>query len=742
MAITYHQQAGEFHLFNEEISYIIDILPNGQIGQLYYGRRLEERESYAYMREGGLRSLAAYVFEGDTEFSLQHTRQEYPSYGTTDFRYPAVTVEQGNGSGITNFVYQQHYIFNGKKQMQGLPAVYVEGEQEAQTLEIILCDELIQMRMILNYTIFETMPVITRSVRFIKDGGEPVVLKRAMSMCVDFPDSRFEMLQFSGAWARERAVKTRRLEQGVQSIYSMRGASSAEHNPALILKRPETTQDMGEAYGFSLVYSGNFLAQAEVDTHEVTRVILGIHPDLFEWELREGESFQTPEVVMVYSASGLNDMSQIYHRLYRTRLARGYWRDRVRPVLINNWEATEFTFNEAKILEIAAAGKELGCELFVLDDGWFGARNHDHAGLGDWTANREKLPDGITGLADKIRGMDMQFGLWIEPEMVNKDSDLYRAHPNWILQTPGRKSSHSRHQYTLDLTKEEVREYIYKLVSELLTKADITYIKWDMNRYMTECFSDGKENRRQGEVMHRYILGLYSLYERLVTQFPYVLFESCASGGARFDPGMLYYAPQAWTSDNTDAIDRVKIQYGTSYIYPVSCMGAHVSAVPNQQIGRTTPLGTRFQAACFGAFGYELDLNRLTREEKDKVREQIIFVKKYRELFQTGNFYRILDPFQGQYAAWMCVNEKQTEAVVSCFHIWNEANPPFYMLKLRGLNEKKIYRVFNAEKGEAENDTSYSGSELMYAGLGLYGLFRKKKGDFEAVTLVIEEAGA
>lgn len=361
--------------------------------------------------------------------------------------------------------------------------------------------------------------------------------------------------------------------------------------------------------------------------------------------------------------------------------------------------------------------------------------------MGDWTANREKLPDGITGLADKIRGMDMQFGLWIEPEMVNKDSDLYRAHPNWILQTPGRKSSHSRHQYTLDLTKEEVREYIYKSVSELLTKADITYIKWDMNRYMTECFSDGKENRRQGEVMHRYILGLYSLYERLVTQFPYVLFESCASGGARFDPGMLYYAPQAWTSDNTDAIDRVKIQYGTSYIYPVSCMGAHVSAVPNQQIGRTTPLGTRFQAACFGAFGYELDLNRLKREEKDKVKEQITFVKKYRELFQTGNFYRILDPFQGQYAAWMCVNEKQTEAVVSCFHIWNEVNPPFYMLKLRGLNEKKTYRVFNAEKGEAENNTSYSGSELMYAGLGLYGLFRKKKGDFQAVTLVIEEAG-
>lgn len=737
MAIIYHKESKEFHLYNDEISYIIAVLPNGQLGQMYYGRRIEDRESYSYMREGGLRSLAAYVFEDDTKFSLAHTRQEYPSYGTTDFRYPAVIIEQENGSRITDFKYTHHYIFNGKKSLDGLPAVYVEEEQEAQTLEVFLTDSEIGTRLILSYTIYENEPVIIRSVRFLKDTGIPVILKCVMSMSVDFPDYDFEMMQLSGAWARERHPKIRRLEQGVQSIHSMRGASSAEHNPFLALKRPDTTEDAGEVYGFSLVYSGNFLAQTEVDTHGVTRVMMGIHPDVFEWELQEGEKFQTPEVVMVYSKEGLNRMSQVYHKLYRARLARGYWRDRARPILLNNWEATEFDFDEEKILKIAAAGQELGCELFVLDDGWFGARNNDHAGLGDWFVNQEKLPNGITGLAAKIRQMEMKFGLWIEPEMVNKDSNLYRAHPDWILHTPNRSNSHSRHQYTLDLTRQEVREYLYEKIAGILSEADISYIKWDMNRYITECYSQGKENRRQGEVMHRYILGVYSLYERLVTEFPDVLFESCSSGGARFDPGMLYYAPQAWTSDNTDAVERMKIQYGTSYVYPLSCMGAHVSAVPNQQVGRITPLETRFQVACYGAFGYELDLNELTEEEKKQVRTQIDLVKEYRELIRKGTFYRLMNPYKGKYAAWMCVNDAQTEVLVSCYRIWNEANQGFEQLKLKGLDEKRVYHVINIMKQPVETG-EYSGSELMYAGMGITALYEGKTGDFQAVTLVLK----
>lgn len=476
-----------------------------------------------------------------------------------------------------------------------------------------------------------------------------------------------------------------------------------------------------------------------MDTHDIARVMMGIHPDSFEWELREREDFQTPEVVMVYSQNGMNRMSQVYHRLYRTRLARGYWRDRARPVLLNNWEVTEFDFDEKKILEIAAGGKKLGCEMFVLDDGWFGERNNDHAGLGDWHANKKKLPGGISGLADKIHKMGMDFGLWIEPEMVNKDSGLYRAHPDWILQTPGRNSSHSRHQYVLDLTCSEVREYLYYSIAAILNEAAVSYIKWDMNRYITECFSSEGENRRQGEVMHRYILGLYSLYERLVNEFPYVLFESCASGGARFDPGMLYYAPQAWTSDNSDAIDRVRIQYGTSYVYPLSCMGAHVSAVPNQQVGRVTSLEMRFQVACYGAFGYELNLNLLSDSEKEEVREQIKFVKMYRELIQKGDFYRIQDPYEKRYAAWICVSRERTEAIASCYRILNEANQGFEILRLKGLDEKKIYGVEIQGRMYENDHRVYSGSELMYAGISITGMFNNITGDFQAVTLILKE---
>lgn len=732
MAIIFHEEAREFHLYNEEISYIIKILENNQLGNLYYGKRIRDKASFSYLLQGELRSLAAYVYEKDSYLSLQHTKQEYPSYGTTDFRYPAYEIQQENGSRITNFEYISHTIFPGKKRLEGLPAVYVEEESEAETLEVTLFDSVTKTRLVLSYTIFSELPVITRNARFIQEGSTPVILSSAMSASLDLPDGNFEMLHLAGAWSRERYVKTRKLEQGIQGIYSMRGASSAEHNPFLALKRQNTDEFQGEVYGFSLVYSGNHLEQVEVDTFDMTRVLIGIHPDTFEWPLGAGESFQTPEAVLVYSDRGLNKMSQTYHKLYRTRLVRGIWRDKVRPILINNWEATEMEFTEEKILEIARTGKELGMELFVLDDGWFGGRETDKIGLGDWyVTNFSKLPDGITGLAKKVEALGMKFGLWFEPEMVNKDSDLYRAHPDWILSTPDRSASPCRNQYVLDFTREEVTDYIYSLMEKVLSESRVSYVKWDMNRYITECYSAAGKSREQGMVFHKYILGVYALYERLIQKFPHILFESCSSGGARFDPGMLYYAPQTWTSDDTDAVERLKIQYGTSFVYPICSMGAHVSAVPNIQVGRLTPIETRANVAHFGTFGYELDLSILPEKEKEIIKQQVCFHKEHRKLIHNGDFYRLSSPFEENIVSWIIVSEDKTEALAGYYQIQNQANEGWKRFCLTGLDKNKKYRI-NDEK-----EKSYYGDELMHVGL----VVDKKEftGDFYSKLYEIKE---
>lgn len=709
MPILYHKASKEFHLYNDEISYIISVLPNNELSNLYYGKRIEDKESYGYLREHDYRALVANLSEGD--FSLQLTRQEYPSYGTTDFHYPAYEIEQVNGSRISKFEYLSHEIFQGKKRLEGLPATYVEDINEADSLEITLYDSLTKTKLILSYTIYKNLAVITRNALFIQEGEDEVILNRALSASIDFPDYDYEMIHFSGAWSRERAIKKHVLEQGVQSIHSLRGSSSAEHNPFIMLKRPNTDENMGEVYGFSFVYSGNFLAQVEVDSHYTTRVLMGIHPDTFRWVLKKGEHFQTPEVVMVYSDKGIGAMSQTYHKLYRTRLARGYWRDRERPVLCNNWEATEFDFDEEKIIKIATTAKEVGVELFVLDDGWFGERNHDRAGLGDWYVNKEKIPSGIDGLAERIEKLGMKFGLWFEPEMVNKDSDLYRNHPDWIIATPNRSQSQSRQQYVLDYSRPEVVNYIYGLMSKILREAHLSYIKWDMNRYITECYSIASSPDRQGEVMHRHVLGVYSLYDKLTTEFPEVLFESCSSGGARFDPGILYYAPQTWTSDNTDAADRMKIQYGTSFVYPVSSMGAHVSVCPNQFTGRMISLETRANVAFFGAFGYELDLSLLSNEELEIVKKQIIFYKENCKLIHQGLFYRLKSPYDHKENAWMVAGEDGKEAIVGYYKLLNETNTGFTRLKLRGLKPKSRYTISGWEQ------EVFYGNELMNAGI-------------------------
>ena len=738
MPIIYNEKTREFHLYNQEISYIIKILDNDQPGQLYYGKRLTHREDFSHLFEYAMRDMSPYAFEGNSTFSLENIKQEYPTFGCGDMRFPAYEIERENGSHVVEFVYKEHKIYNGKPKLEGLPATYVESDDEAQTLELVLEDASIGTKIVLLYTIYEAFPVIARSVRFECDSDEKITLLSAMSACVDLPDKDYEMIDLAGVWARERHVRRHKLDYGIQSIYSMRGCSSYQFNPFLALARENADEFHGQVYGFSLVYSGNFLAQTEVDNYDTARVLMGIHPNGFKWTLGKGEAFQAPEMVMVYSEAGLNGMSQAFHKLYRTRLARGTWRDKVRPILINSWEAFYFDFDAPKLLGLADAAADLGMELFVLDDGWFGKRNDGTSSLGDWYPNEEKLKGTLKELAEKINAKGLKFGLWIEPEMTNKDSDLYRAHPDWLLAEQGKRICHSRNQYVLDFSKREVREYIGDMLENLLAEVPVSYIKWDLNRTFSEVFSNGNDREYQGKVCHKYVLGVYELYERLTSRFPHVLFESCASGGARFDPGMLYYAPQGWTSDDTDAIERLKIQYGTSMVYPVSCMGSHVSASPNHQTNRVTPIETRADVAYFGTFGYELDLLKLSEEEKAEVRRQIAFMKEKRELIQKGIFYRLKSPFEGNETAWMIVSEDQKKALVGYYRVMQPVNIGFVRLKLKGLKEDTCYKV-------SGYDYDCYGDELMQVGMILSdsasGVWKKDvndKGDFLAKVFEIE----
>lgn len=710
MPIQYHHNTKTFHLYNHEVSYIFKVMVNNQLGQLYYGKVIQDRDDFNHLLEMNPRPMAACSIEGDLTFSLEHTKQEYPSFGSGDMRHPAIDIIQENGSHILDLQYKSYEIITGKPSLRDLPATYVEDEAEATTLFITLYDALIEIKVILSYTIYETYAAITRNAFIENCGSQKITLNQAMSISMDLPDKDYEMVELTGAWSRERSIKERKLEHGIQSVYSLRGCSSSNFNPFIALKRENTTEYDGEVLGFSFVYSGNFLGQVEVDTYDVTRITMGIHPHCFSYPLNQNESFQTPEVVMVYSDKGLNNMSQTYHELYQKRLARGLYRDQVRPILVNNWEGTYFDFNEDKILDMAKTAQRLGIELFVLDDGWFGKRNNDWTGLGDWFPNLEKLPNGIKGLSEKIINLGMKFGIWIEPEMVNKDSDLYRSHPEWTLETPNRKSCHGRNQYVLDYSNSDVVDYIFNLLKDVISTSHISYIKWDMNRCMSDVYSYCHTAQDQGKVMHEYILGVYHLYDMLINEFPDILFESCASGGARFDPGMMYYAPQCWTSDDTDAIERLKIQYGTSLVYPISSMGSHVSAIPNHQLLRNTPIETRANVAYFGTFGYELDLNKITLLEQDKIIEQVKFMKEYREIIQFGTFYRLKSPFEGNETIWMVVSKDKDTAIVGYYRVLQEVNVGYRRIKLLGLDPHKEYL-------ESIHQTVHYGDELMNLGL-------------------------
>lgn len=724
MPIIYDRENNIFHLMAGDSSYIIKIFKNKYPVHLYWGKRL----NHSHFSEALITSpFGANPDPNDKSFTFDRMLLEYPSYGNSDFRHPAFQVEQEDGSRITHLVFNNYRIYKGKPKLEGLPATYVEDEDEAETLELELADELINLRVILLYTVYKDYNVITRSIKFINEGNQKLKILRALSTCVDFDHCNFDLLHLWGSWARERYVERVPLMHGIKVIESSRGESSHQHNPFIALLSKDATEKHGDVYGFSLVYSGNFAANVEVDQFNTTRVTMGINPFEFTWILEKGESFQTPEVVMVYSSQGIGEMSRTYHRLYRKRLVRGVYRDKRRPILVNTWEAVYFNINEEKLLSLAKEAKELGIELFVLDDGWFGRRDDDTSSLGDWYVDKRKLPNGLDGLGKKLNEMGLKFGLWFEPEMVSPDSELYRKHPDWCIQVRGRTLSQCRNQYVLDITRKEVREEILRMMKEIIKNAPIEYIKWDMNRPLTEVGSLALPPERQKEVFHRYVLALYEMMEELISEFPYILFEGCSGGGGRFDPGILYYMPQIWTSDDTDAIERLKIQWGTSIVYPASTIGAHVSAVPNHQVGRITPLKTRGYVAMSGVFGYEMDLTKLTPEEKELVKEQIEIYKRIWHIVFEGDLYRLVSPFEENSASWMFVTPDKKEAFVVYVNMLAEPNPPFKKLKLDGLDPNKKYIIEGTDK-------EYYGDELMNIGINIPPMR-----DFDSFAFILKE---
>ena len=720
MAIVYDASSKTFNLSTSKTSYVLKVLDSNHVAHVYWGKKIKAKNLDYVLRSKNWGSFLTNTDNID-DFMLEMTPQEYPGYGSTDLRTPAVELQFSDGTSATDFRYESHNIYAGKNKLNNLPATYVEDENEAMTLELTLVDSLKNVKLILSYSVFEEFDAITRSVKIINESNEDVNINRVLSANVDFRDSDYELLQLSGAWARERHIIRKEIRSGSQSIESRRGSSSHAQNPFMALVRKDTTEQHGEVYGFSLVYSGNFLANVEVDMYENARAQIGINPFDFTWLLKSKEEFIAPEAVLVYSNEGLTGMSHIYNCLYGKRLCKGKYRDEVRPILINNWEATYFDFNETKIKEIAREATNLGMELFVLDDGWFGKRDDDNSSLGDWFVNEEKLKGGLNKLATEINEMGLQFGLWFEPEMVSPISELYKKHPDWCIHIPGRNRSEARRQLILDYSREDVCNYIIEKISEVLSSAPISYVKWDMNRNMSEIGSAKLPANRQREVAHRYILGLYKVLEEITTRFPDVLFESCSGGGGRFDPGMLYYMPQTWTSDNTDAIERLKIQFGTSMVYPNASIGCHVSAVPNHQVDRITPIETRGVVAMSGNFGYELDITKLPESEKEIIKEQVKLYKEIRETIQFGKCYRLSSPFENNDVAWMFISKDCEEIIVSFVRTLAKPNSKFISLKLVGLDESSKYEIL----GE---NIIVGGDELMNIGLNVPEL----KGDYQA----------
>lgn len=702
--IEIHEIKQIFHLKTREFSYIIQVLETGDLVHRYFGKKIEkfsDGNKITYLD----RSFSPSPIIGDRTYSLDVLPLEYSSNGLGDFRTSALDVR--NEFGVTlDLKYKEYRLYKGKKELRGLPASF-GNQEEVESLEIDLYDQLTDVTVTLQYSVFEEASYLTRSAT-IQTGKYPCKLEKALSATVDFPHQDFIVHSLTGRYAYEKEWTQTPLTKGQYSIGSIRGASSHSRTPFLALASPDAGEDKGDVYAAHLVYSGNFTAFVETTAMETSRLGLGLESHYFSWQLDKDDRFQTPEVLLSYTDKGFTGMTQNSHHFITKHLIRSSFVNKPRPILINNWEATYFEFTEEKILQLAQVASRAGIELFVLDDGWFGKRNNDESSLGDWKVNLDKLPNGLNGLAERINELGMKFGLWFEPEMISIDSDLYREHPDWAIHTEGRLPIYSREQLVLDLTKQEVCDYIIDSVSSILESANISYVKWDMNRNITS-IPEGLANDHRFEFHHRYMLGLYSVLDHLTKRFPDILFESCAGGGGRNDLGIMYYMPQAWASDDTDAIERLSIQEGTSLIYPPSSIGAHVSAVPNHQVGRITPLATRGNVAMMGgAFGYELDLTKLSEKELDEISQQIETYHSIRETIQFGQLYRLKKTTNTWAANY--VSQDKNQAVFTFIKILAKPEAPLLHVRLKGLDPDALYEC--PQLGE-----TFYGDELMNIGL-------------------------
>lgn len=725
MAITVKDKI--FNLETKNTLYQMKVDRFGVLNHLWYGEKTDCCMDYLLDYPDAGFSGNIYEAENERTYSLNTLPQEYSTSGVGDFRISAISVTHEDGSNALDLRVREYQIKKGKYEIPGLPAVYAK-EDEAETLEITLKDTATEAEVILKYGVFEKEDVITRSVVVKNSGKTPIVINKVHSMCLDIPYGDWEWMHFYGRHTMERQAERVPVLHGISESSSSRGTSSHHQNPAVLLCEKDCTETNGHCIGAALMYSGGFQAQVEKDQLEQLRLVMGIHPDTFEWTLEAGEAFYTPEVILSCSTTGFAKLSQNFHHIIRNHVCRGTYQLSSRPVLINNWEATYFDFNEEKILNIARQASKLGIDMMVLDDGWFGKRDDDCSGLGDWFVNEKKLNGGLKALVEKINAMGMKFGLWFEPEMVSEDSDLYRNHPDWAIQIPGRKPMRSRYQLVLDMSNPEVVDYLYGVMSAILRENHIEYVKWDMNRSISDWYTATLSRGRQMEMPHRYVLGLYELLEKLTSEFPDVLFEGCSGGGGRFDAGMMYYCPQIWCSDDTDAHERTFIQYGTSFFYPTSTVGSHVSAVPNHQTGRITSIETRGVVAMAGSFGYELDLNQLSEEEKTVVAKQVTHYKEYQSLIYNGDYYRLANPFEDGMSAWSWISEDKKTILVQGVLFRAKPNVLRKTLRLMGLEVKKNYKIAGTEE-------VYTGVALMSGGV----LLQRAVGDDVSFEIVLEE---
>ncbi len=735
MRIQFLEDQALFVLNTPNTSYVMALVGEEKfLCHAYYGQKIADTAGIAMQLR-----LDTDPQGRDRLSFLDAAPMEYGSHGIGDFRESSARIINEAGQDGTLFTYVSHEILSGKPALEGLPATFGDAES-AETLWITCMDKTNGLRAILSYSVFSDTDAVARSVKFINDSTNCVYLEKAMSACLDMDNKDFETLTLHGSWARERHMDRKKLGKGIFAIGMERGGNCAQEHPFMALVNKHCTYEQGEAYGFSFVYSGNYLFQAQVSQFDSVRVQVGINPQNFKWKLEAGASFQTPEVVMVYSAKGLNAMSLAFHDVYRNHLIRSPYLHKKRPILINNWEATYFDFDTEKLIDIAKESAKLGIEMLVMDDGWFGNRYDDNRALGDWFVNEEKLQGGLKYLVDEVNKLGMKFGIWFEPEMISPESKLYEEHPDWALAFKGRTPGLARNQYVLDLTRKEVRDYVMDMVLKVMHSANIEYVKWDMNRPLSDVGSMALPADEQGEIFHRYVLGLYEMQQRLLDEFPNLLLENCSGGGGRFDAGMLYFSPQIWCSDDTDAIERLAIQEGTALVYPLCCMGAHVSVCPNHTVGRVTPFETRGHVALAGTFGYELDITKLSKEDKALVPKQVALYHAFNDLVREGDYTRIASYQEnGAYDAFMVADKDKSKALVWYVHVLARANQKDKILPLSGLDENKMYRLstvnMELENPLVQTDKIYSGSVLKKAGFA----FEKVWGDFKAQLLYFEE---